>query len=198
MMALNLAVKACSKCGQPSSEGFGGGRNHNQCKPCIRAYQHDRYVAQRPERLAYAKHRGETGCTPTNAQRRERAARSGIDERQAKSARTRAWHLSHKEEQMLLRAQKRAAARGMAFDLTLADIVIPNVCPVFGIAIDRSATGASSAASPSLDRIDNTLGYVRGNVAVISMRANQLKRDGTAEEHERVAAWIRTRTREER
>jgi hypothetical protein len=36
--------------------------------------------------------------------------------------------------------------------------------------------------SPSLDRIDNTKGYVPGNVWVISWRANDLKRNATLEE----------------
>jgi hypothetical protein len=102
----------------------------------------------------------------------------------------RAWGRANKELMMLRAAQKRADARGLAFALTLADIAIPSTCPVLGIAIDRSA-GAAAAGSPSLDRIDNGKGYVRGNVAVISLRANQLKRDGTAEEHERIASWMR-------
>src|SRR3546814_14524029 len=46
----------------------------------------------------------------------------------------------------------------------------------------------------SLDRIDNTKGYVRGNVAVMSYKANRLQNEGTAEEHEIIAAWMRKQT----
>ena len=48
-------------------------------------------------------------------------------------------------------------------------------------------------ASPSVDRIRGELGYVRGNICVISWRANKLKADATAEELEAIAAYIRKR-----
>lgn len=41
----------------------------------------------------------------------------------------------------------------------------------------------------SLDRIDNSKGYVRGNVMVISLRANAIKNNATAEELTAVAAY---------
>jgi hypothetical protein len=36
-----------------------------------------------------------------------------------------------------------------------------------------------------------SLGYVRGNVEVISWRANSLKRDGTLDEMEKLVMWMR-------
>lgn len=50
-----------------------------------------------------------------------------------------------------------------------------------------------SDSIPSLDRLDSTRGYVRGNVAVISWRANKLKNSARVEELERIAAWMRAR-----
>lgn len=43
----------------------------------------------------------------------------------------------------------------------------------------------------TLDRVVPEKGYVDGNVIVISDRANRLKNNGTAEEHEKIAAYIR-------
>jgi hypothetical protein len=48
--------------------------------------------------------------------------------------------------------------------------------------------------SPSLDRINPEKGYVRGNIAIISYRANRMKADGTADEHRLIAEWIRRMT----
>lgn len=42
--------------------------------------------------------------------------------------------------------------------------------------------------SPSLDRLDSSKGYVKGNVRVISKRANQLKNNATVEEMRMVLA----------
>lgn len=92
---------------------------------------------------------------------------------------------------MLRRAKARAAKEGFEFDLDENDLrPLPEICPVLGVPL-RISIVAQDGCAYSLDRIDNAKGYVRGNVAVISYRANRLKNDGTAEEHEAIAAWIR-------
>lgn len=92
---------------------------------------------------------------------------------------------------MLIAARYRAKAQGVPFRLREDDIYVPHECPVLGIELTPSATGKWSPGSPSLDRLVPELGYVPDNVRVISWRANNLKRDGTAEEFERIAAYIR-------
>src|SRR5271157_1528431 len=42
-----------------------------------------------------------------------------------------------------------------------------------------------------IDRLNATRGYVRGNVAVISHRANTIKNTGMIEEHELVIAYMK-------
>ena len=87
------------------------------------------------------------------------------------------------EVQMLDKARQRARDQGLAFDLTQEDILVPETCPVLGISIQRNVGGTShSSNSPSLDRLDPRKGYVRGNVWVISWRANKLKSDATLDE----------------
>ena len=75
---------------------------------------------------------------------------------------------------MLGNAQMRARRRGYECNLVRSDIIIPATCPVLGIPLDPLAPSRGDAL-PSLDRIDNAHGYVRGNVWVISWKANQLK-----------------------
>jgi hypothetical protein len=50
--------------------------------------------------------------------------------------------------------------------------------------------------SPSLDKINPELGYVPGNVAIISYRANRIKNNGTAEEHRLIADWMDAQTQQ--
>lgn len=84
---------------------------------------------------------------------------------------------------MLARAKRRAEASGIPFDLNTEDISIPDVCPVLGLPLSVSqGSGAPGHCSPSLDRIIPELGYVRGNVRVISHRANALKSNATISE----------------
>ena len=81
-------------------------------------------------------------------------------------------------------ARHRAKKRGMEFNITVDDIIIPQVCPVLGIKlqVNNGVATRKNGDSPSLDRINNALGYIKGNVRVISARANHLKSDATIEE----------------
>lgn len=87
-------------------------------------------------------------------------------------------------------AKARAAKTGAPFDLVPEDIVIPAVCPVLDLPLDPQVN-SNIAMSPSLDRIDPARGYVRGNVRVISWRANRIRSDATADELEAVAKYAR-------
>lgn len=82
---------------------------------------------------------------------------------------------------MWSRSKKRAIKKGIDFDIEVSDIVIPEKCPILGIVL-KVEEGSSGAASPSLDRVDPTKGYVKGNVWVISHKANTVKSDLTLQE----------------
>ena len=93
---------------------------------------------------------------------------------------------------MFRRAKKRAEEQGLAFDLTPEDTMIPEFCPVLGIRLECDATRRLShnRTSPALDRIIPEKGYVKGNVRVISNRANHLKNNGTLEEFRAIVAYL--------
>ena len=59
-------------------------------------------------------------------------------------------------------------------------------CPLLGHPFSESGEN-----SPSFDRINPKLGYVKGNVWIVGLRANVIKNDGTAEEHEMIARAMR-------
>lgn len=72
--------------------------------------------------------------------------------------------------------------KGLEFDLTEKDIKIPLFCPVFTWIQLKKARNKVSDCSATIDRIDNSKGYIKGNVRVISFRANVLRKNGTARE----------------
>jgi hypothetical protein len=90
---------------------------------------------------------------------------------------------------MLSSAKQRARRKDLPFDLELEDIVVPTHCPVLGMEL-RSGTCQDRDASPSLDRIDPALGYVKGNVHVISQKANRIKNDATLAELQAVTKYL--------
>ena len=88
--------------------------------------------------------------------------------------------------------KSRTKRSGIPFDLKLEDIVVPEFCPVLGIPLEwQIGKGGRTDNSPSLDRMEPELGYTKGNVQVISMRANRIKNDGTIEEHEKIIRYMR-------
>lgn len=101
------------------------------------------------------------------------------------NAYTKRWRVLNPEREIFLRARRRAKATGVPFSLTMADIVIPVRCPVFGLIL----TLGGQDNAPELDRIVNANGYVPGNVIVISRRANRIKNDATLAELQRLAAF---------
>jgi hypothetical protein len=102
-------------------------------------------------------------------------------------------------KKMLYAARARANKLGVEFTITVNDIEIPTHCPVFGIPLEaRIGQGRSNTYqilnSPSLDRIVNDKGYVPGNIAVISFRANLLKRDASTDELQAIVDYMRSRS----
>lgn len=92
---------------------------------------------------------------------------------------------------MYQRAKTRAKERGLEFDIELSDIVIPDTCPVLGIPLTQnSGRPGAYKNSYSLDRIDNSKGYVKGNIQVLSQLANAMKGAASAEELQQFADWI--------
>ena len=90
---------------------------------------------------------------------------------------------------MVRAAKARATKAGVPFDLSPEDITIPHLCPVLGTPI-IVGSGKPTDNSPSLDRVVPLLGYVKGNVLVISNRANRIKNNATIAELRQVADFF--------
>lgn len=85
------------------------------------------------------------------------------------------------ESMLLTTVKTRAKQQGLPFNLTIHDISIPERCPVLGIEL-RKNNRSFADSSPSLDKIIPSKGYIKGNVVIISNRANCIKRDATVDE----------------
>ncbi len=90
---------------------------------------------------------------------------------------------------MLKNAKVRALKAGVPFNLELQDIVIPEFCPILGMKLEHG-THKSHDNAPTLDRIIPSQGYVRGNVIVVSHRANRIKSDASLAELQNIVSWL--------
>lgn len=189
--------KICRHC-----EGLERYTSSGACATCVRREAHNK---RQRERLARA--RGAV-LPQKNSSARSRAAAKGLDRYKGLTckqcstrerwvdnskciacekagntyySRTKKIVVRDPRLRLLASAKARAAQFEREFNIELEDLVIPETCPVFGTPME----------SPSVDRFDNTLGYVKGNVRVISRRANVLKSNGTIEEFEAILRYMR-------
>ena len=82
-------------------------------------------------------------------------------------------------------AKKRSSIRNLEFNITLEylESIYPDdsLCPLLSIPLDWS-TPPNHPSTPSLDRIDSSKGYIKGNVQWVSWRANRLMSNATPDE----------------
>ena len=96
---------------------------------------------------------------------------------------------SNYKELWFKRVKSRAEKNRIEFNLDISDFDIPKFCPALGIEI--TINDPNKMNSPSIDRINPLLGYVKGNVRVISYRANQIKSNSFVEEMEKVLNYYK-------
>lgn len=87
--------------------------------------------------------------------------------------------------------QSKHKRRGEDFTIQYGELDWPEYCPVLGIKLDYFCKSRKPADdSPSFDRVDNTKGYVTGNVAIISNKANRLKSHGSIDELKKILIYM--------
>jgi hypothetical protein len=100
------------------------------------------------------------------------------------------WDVSKWKELLLARTKKGAVNRGKEFQLTETDLELPTKCPILGCELNYiSLASKICPETPSIDRIDNSKGYIPGNVQVVSLRANKFKNDATLAELISLGQW---------
>lgn len=70
-----------------------------------------------------------------------------------------------------------AKRRNLEFNLEYTDIILPKYCPILEFKLDYSKNISYAINTPTIDRIDNSKGYVKENVIVVSRLANAMKNE---------------------
>ena len=100
------------------------------------------------------------------------------------------WKANNREKNLFQQAQYRAKTKNISFDIEVSDIVIPETCPILGLPLKKSIDG-NRDLSPSLDRIDNAKGYIKGNIQVISSKANTMKANANKNDLINFSNWVK-------
>ncbi len=88
----------------------------------------------------------------------------------------------HQEKRLFNTCKSNAKRNNLEFNITEEDIIIPEKCPYLGIELTNVFGEGRVPSNASIDRIDNRLGYIKGNIQVISDLANRMKQNATPEQ----------------
>ena len=161
-------------------------------EPCPRGHVNERYVGGSSPCISCALENGKVQYKKNKVNRSSQIKQYYQDNKAAHLARTLESKRNRTVEKILHQSAKdRSARKGIEFSITVEDVIVPKYCPVLGIELKVSKCRGGLDNSPSLDRVDSSKGYILGNVVVMSDRANTIKNNGTAEEHEKIAKFMK-------
>ena len=88
-------------------------------------------------------------------------------------------------------AKARVLREGGAWEIDFDTFDFPEYCPYLGYKLDYSyGKGKIQHNSPSFDQINAGMGYVDGNVRIVSNRANSMKNDAEVEDQVKMAKAV--------
>lgn len=99
----------------------------------------------------------------------------------------RQWKNARFETTIVQRSKFRAMKKNIPHNITEEDIIIPEYCPILGVKIEMKR---NSKYGPSIDQIVPGKGYIKGNIQIISRRANYLKSNITPDEVDLLYRWF--------
>jgi hypothetical protein len=187
-------VKKCSRCGEekPLDEFHKLARSRDglrcECKTCKAARYQKNREAILAQRAAWR------AAHPEKIAARDAAYREAHPEkiaayRAARRATAEGWATN-----ALSGAKKRAKKRGVPCTITIELLLLLRARAIYCPALKRELKyggGPLAPNSATLDCIDPALGYIPGNVVIMSFRANTIKQDATAEELRQVADFVK-------
>lgn len=201
ILKISLSMIICYKCNRslPEDEFYvrkttTNGR-YSYCRSCNKIACHQRFKQRSArEHIVYPDSKTCGHChivKPFDQFSKDRSARDGLHrlclscDRDIKRQRVESQPVRGKMRSMLSDAKRRAKKNQIPFSLTLDWLMeqFGNVthCPATGIEL-RWLNQGTCDDSPSLDKVIPELGYVPGNVEMVSRLANAMKRNATPEQ----------------
>lgn len=143
------------------------------CKDCEILKHREYYINNKEEILKKSKERYRLGLVKKKLLSRKQ--KDDINNKRKMARRI------DPRQDLLRDAKKRSKKKNLEFSITIDDIIITKVCPILGIMMEVN-DGKFSDNSPTLDRVDNSKGYLPNNIMVISYLANKMKNSASKEQ----------------
>lgn len=143
---------------------------NSKCKKCSSLEQKERYKAN-----------------PNLYKKRAKKYRKNNPERYKEIAKK--YTNGNPKRKLLDGCRYRAKKANIDCNIEMTDILIPEFCPILNIKIEFSK-GEVKDNSPSVDRVVPKLGYVKGNIQIISHKANRIKGHATIQELKQIIKYI--------
>ena len=120
---------------------------------------------------------------PTEQFRKHKGSKDGLNSwcKPCEAAQVKVWNKKNPKGYLVMNSKQRAKYKGLEHNITTDDFDLPEYCPILNIKLAK-ADNVIKDNSYSLDRIDSSKGYVKGNVWVISHKANTMKSNASREE----------------
>lgn len=94
----------------------------------------------------------------------------------------RAFNVRNPELYLWRSAKGRARKSNLEFTISTEDISIPSHCPLLGVELTHIFGMGRVDTNISIDRIDNSKGYIKENIQIVSDLANRMKQNATREQ----------------
>lgn len=164
-----MKSKICTKCGvEKSLDNFTFRKETGKYRPVCHECRRKEYKENKE----------------VNRKAKERASKFYYKNRERELQLSKERYRNNLEKSLYLSAKRRAKEKNIPFNIEISDIIIPKKCPVFGFNLTVGLENLET--SPSLDRIIPEKGYVKGNVIVVSFKANTIKNNATIDEIKKV------------
>lgn len=167
-------MKCCIKC-NIEKEDSEFPKRLNECKLCYNEKRREYKKQWRHNKEALDKYREKQNLL------KRLKYKEDINFRERYKKQSREWRHKNPQKSILKDAKRRAKQKNLPFNLSEEDIVIPNLCPILKIPLNKNS-GLWKDDSPSIDRIIPEKGYIKENIIIISYRANRIKNNHTLQE----------------
>ena len=186
----NIQLKTCSRCKQSKTLDYFNSNKSKKDKKCIYCKECVKIdtLNRRDKKKVYDKLRAKTRTDEDKQKRRDWANNNYLrkkltnpEKHKEELFKKKLYRDKNKAQYIYTATRRKAKSENIPFNLEISDIIIPEYCPILEIKLEIFES-KDNLNGPSIDKIIPNLGYIKGNIRIISRKANMMKLNASPEE----------------